>query len=179
MGLPQLAITDVWPRRQSGTNLVTWPCPCLSGPVVQLRACTGNSGRLTPTLTGLVPELVKLVPGVKQGLARLNALFDTLARVNRNLKDIHDRLASSEEGANRSLTEIRDRLASFEESATRSLKEIHDRIAQLENAVTTQAKPITETTRPSGAVLPWPLVLALALVVTGVVALAIVVVVLR
>ena len=143
MGLPQFAITDVWPRRQSGDYLVTWPCPCLSGPVVQLSACSGNLGRLAPTLTGLVPELVKLVPGVKQGLARLNALFDTLARVDQ------------------------------------SLTEIHDRIVQLENAVTTQAKPVAETTRPSGAVLPWPLVLALALVVTGVVALAIVLVVLR
>ena len=179
MGLPQLAITDVWPRRQSGAYLVTWPCPRLSGPVVQLRACTGNSGRLAPTLTGLVPELVKLVPGVKQGLARLNALFDTLARVDQSLTEIHDRLASFEEGVNRSLTEIHDRIASSEEGANRSLKEIHDRIAQLENAVTTQAKPIAETTRPSGAVLPWSLVLALALVVTGVVALAIVVVVLR
>ena len=67
---------------------------------------------LVPMLVKLVPELVKLIPGVKQALARLNALFDTLARVDQSLTEIRDRLDSSEEGANRSLTEIRDRLAS-------------------------------------------------------------------
>ena len=54
MGLPQFAITDVWPRRQSGAYLVTWPCPRLSGPFVQLCACTGNLVPLAPTLMAVV-----------------------------------------------------------------------------------------------------------------------------
>ena len=119
-------------------------------------------GSALTQLVRLVPVLVKLVPGVKQGLARLNALFDTLARVDRRVTEIRDRLASFEESATRSVEAIHDRLASSEEGANRSLKEIHDRIAQLENAVTTQAKPIAETTRPSGPFCPghwywhWP-----------------------
>ena len=89
-------------------------------------------------------ELIKLVPRLKQALARLFAISDRLENVDQHLKEVRELIASSEDGVNRNRKEVHERLASSEDRVSRNLKEIHERLASTEESVNRNLKEVHE-----------------------------------